>query len=158
MRFANKRKSKMKIIAPFFVLIIAATSSTQAQSIPQENKPMYRIQISLGEHVITGSLDNTPTARDFVKQLPLTLELEDYGSTEKIAYPPNKLTTQSAPAGIDPTVGDIAYYAPWGNFALFYKDFGYSKGLIRLGRITSGMEHLKYPGTKQATIKLISND
>jgi hypothetical protein len=148
----------MKIIAPFFALITAVALSAQAQSIPQENKSMYRIQIILGEHVITGSLDDTPSVRDFVKQLPLTLELEDYGSTEKIAYPPNKLATQSAPAGIDPTVGDIAYYAPWGNLALFYKDFGYSKGLIRLGRITSGVEYLKYPGTKQATIKLISND
>ena len=119
---------------------------------------MYRIQIILGEHVIIGSLDDTPSVRDFVKQLPLTLELEDYGSTEKITYPPDKLTSQGAPAGIDPTIGDIAYYAPWGNLALFYKDFGYSKGLIRLGRITNGVEHLKYSGTKQATIKLISND
>lgn len=158
MRFAINRKSRMKIIAPFFALIIAIVLNAQAQSIPQESKSMYRIQINLGEHVITGSLDDTPTARDFIKQLPLTIELEDYGSTEKIAYPPKKLTTQSALAGIDPTVGDIAYYAPWGNLALFYKDFGYSKGLIRLGRITSGVEHLKYPDSKQATIKLISND
>lgn len=148
----------MKIIKILFTLIFAVASSTQAQSIPQENKPMYRIQIILGEHVIIGSLDGNPTVRDFVKQLPLTLEFEDYGSTEKIAYPPNKLTAQGAPAGIDPSIGDIAYYAPWGNLALFYNDFGYSKGLIRLGRITNGAEHLKYPGTKQATIKLISND
>lgn len=158
MRFANKRKTRMKIIAPFFALIIAAALSAQAQSITQENKSMYLIQINLGEHVITGSIDDTPTARDFIKQLPLTLELEDYGSTEKIAYPPNKLTSQGAPAGIDPTIGDIAYYAPWGNLALFYKDFGYSKGLIRLGRINNGVEHLIYPGNKKATIKLISND
>lgn len=102
----------MKIIAPFLALVIAVASSTQAQSTPQENKAMYRIQINLGEHVMTGSIDDTPTARDFIKQLPLRLELEDYGSTEKIAYPPNKLTTQRAPAGIDPTIGDIAYYAP----------------------------------------------
>jgi hypothetical protein len=148
----------MKIISALFALTIAVALNAQAQSIPQENKPMYRIQITLGEHVITASLDDTPTARDFIKQLPLTLELEDYGSTEKIAYPPNKLTSHSAPAGIDPTIGDIAYYAPWGNLALFYKDFEYSKGLIRLGHVTSGVEHLKYPGTKQATIKLISND
>jgi Cyclophilin-like family len=36
-------------------------------------------------------------------------------------------------AGSDPSIGDIAYYAPWGNLALFYKDFGYSNGLITLG-------------------------
>lgn len=148
------------IFALIFALTFAITLNVQAQSIPQmkENISMYRIHIILGKHVITASLDDTPSARDLVKQLPLTLEFEDYGSTEKIAYPPAKLTSQSAPAGIDPTIGDIAYYAPWGNLALFYKDFGYSKGLIRLGRITSGVEHLKYSGTKQATIQLISND
>ncbi len=158
MRFANKKKSRLRIIRAIFAMVFAVASSTQAQSTPHENKPMYRIQIILGEHVIIGSLDDNPTVRDFVKQLPLTLEFEDYGSTEKIAYPANKLTSQGAPAGIDPSIGDIAYYAPWGNLALFYKDFGYSKGLIRLGRITNGVEHLKYPGTKKATIKLISND
>ncbi len=44
--------------------------------------------------------------------LPLTLPFEDYAETEKIAYLPGKLTTQTAPEGIDPQVGDIAYYAP----------------------------------------------
>jgi hypothetical protein len=32
-------------------------------------------------------------------------------------------------------VGDITYYAPWGNLAIFYRDFGYSPGLVRLGHI-----------------------
>ena len=102
------------------------------------------------------SLDDTPTVRDFVKQLPLKLKLEDYSSTEKIAYLPNKLSTQNAGAGFDPDVGDITYYAPWGNLAIFYQDFGYSHNLIRLGRITSGMEHLRYRNAKQATIEIIS--
>ena len=148
------------IFALISALILAVTLNAQAQSIPQmkESTSMYSIQIILGEHIITGSLADTPSTRDFVKQLPLTLEFEDYGSTEKIAYPPAKLTSQGAPAGVNPTIGDIAYYAPWGNLALFYKDFGYSKGLIRLGHITSGVEHLKFHGTKQATLKLISND
>jgi hypothetical protein len=37
-------------------------------------------------------------------------------------------------------VGDIAYYAPWGNLAIFYKDFGYSRGLVKLGRLDSSIE------------------
>jgi len=39
-------------------------------------------------------------------------------------------------------VGDITYYAPWGNLAIFYRDFDYSRGLVRLGRIDSGIEAL----------------
>jgi hypothetical protein len=99
-------------------------------------------------------LDNA-TARDFLSLLPMTLTLEDYNSTEKIGYPPRKLSTAGAPAGIDPSVGDIAYYAPWGNLAIFYKNFEYSKGLIGLGRVTSGIEALNVPGSVKVTIERV---
>jgi hypothetical protein len=52
-------------------------------------------------------------------------------------------------------VGDIAYYAPWGNLAIFYKDFGYSRGLIGLGRIDSGIEALNVPGSLTVTIERV---
>lgn len=32
-------------------------------------------------------------------------------------------------------MGDITYYSPWGNLALFYRDFGHASGLVRLGRL-----------------------
>jgi hypothetical protein len=63
----------------------------------------------------------------------MTLEFEDYQATEKISYLPRKLTSSGAPDGFDPSVGTVAYYAPWGNVAIFYKDFGYSRSLINLG-------------------------
>jgi len=31
---------------------------------------------------------------------------------------------------------------PWGNLALFYRDFTYSDGLIRLGRLDTGAANL----------------
>ncbi|ELZ92649.1 cyclophilin-like fold protein [Haloferax sulfurifontis] len=37
--------------------------------------------------------------------------------------------------GVDPEVGDITYYAPWGNLAIFYREFGYASGLVKLGHI-----------------------
>ncbi len=45
-----------------------------------------------------------------------------------------------------------------GNIAIFYKDFSYSGGLIRLGRIESRMDVLNVPGQVQATIVLIDKD
>jgi hypothetical protein len=60
---------------------------------------------------------------------------------------PKELSTKDAPAGIDPSVGDIAYYASWGNLAIFYKDFGYSRGLVKLGRIDSRGDVFDRPGT-----------
>jgi hypothetical protein len=114
-----------------------------------------KIRIKVQGAAISATLENNRTARDFVSLLPLTITLKDYASTEKIANLPRKLNTKDAPAGIDPSVGDITYYAPWGNLAIFYKDFGYSTGLVKLGSIDAGMAALSRPGSLRATIELI---
>ena len=114
-----------------------------------------KIRLTINGQSTTATLDDNATARDFLSMLPLTLPLADHASTEKIAYPPRKLSTEGAPAGIDPDVGDIAYYAPWGNLALYYRDFGYSAGLIRLGRFDAGVEALSAKGASNVTIEAI---
>ncbi|MEZ4380327.1 MAG: cyclophilin-like fold protein, partial [Nannocystaceae bacterium] len=80
--------------------------------------------------------------RDLLALLPLTLHLRDYARTEKVSELPRRLSTEGAPAGVDPDVGDITYYAPWGNLAIFYRDFGYADGLVRVGRIDAGVDAL----------------
>lgn len=93
-----------------------------------------RLAIPNGESV-TLTLGDGASARAFRALLPLTVELTDYNATEKITDLPKRLTTEGEPAGVDPQPGDLAYYAPWGNLAVFYKDFTYSRGLVRLGRL-----------------------
>jgi len=107
---------------------------------------------------MAATLEDTAAARDFVALLPLELSLDDYASTEKVAYLPRKLSTAGAPRGSDAHVGDIAYYAPWGNLALFHKDFEYSPGLVRLGRLDAGVEALRRPGPLRVTIERIEDD
>jgi hypothetical protein len=99
----------------------------------------------LGE-AMTATLDDTAAARDFACLLPLRLTLEDYASTEKIGYPPRKLSATDAPAGTTPSAGDICYYAPWGNLALFYRGAAHASGLVKLGRIDRGVDALRRPG------------
>ena len=101
-------------------------------------------------------LIDSKTTQDFVSLLPLTLTLEDYAGTEKISVLPRRLSAEGAPSGSDPSLGDITYYAPWGNLALFYRDFGYSSGLVVLGRIDGGMEALSVTGSMRLTIELVS--
>ena len=114
-----------------------------------------KIRLRIDGKALEGTLLDNATARDFLSLLPLTLTLEDYASTEKIGYLPRKLSTAGAPAGVDPAPGDIAYYAPWGNLAIFYKDSGYARGLIRLGRIDSGIEALSVRGPLKVTLEPI---
>jgi len=112
-----------------------------------------KIRLTINGKAISATLLTNGAAKDFLSLLPMTLTLDDYAATEKIAYLPRKLSTTGAPPGSDPSVGDIAYYAPWGNLAIFYKDAPYAKGLIPLGRIVSGIEALSVPGPLKATIE-----
>ncbi len=115
-----------------------------------------KIRLTVNDKVVSATLADNASARDFLALLPLSLTLKDYASTEKISDLPKKLTTQGAPAGIDPDVGDITYYAPWGNLAIFYRDFGYAAGLVKLGHIDAGVEALKVSGSVQVTIEVES--
>ncbi|MFC4653922.1 cyclophilin-like fold protein [Rheinheimera marina] len=118
---------------------------------------MTTIRLSVAGKSMTATLTDSAASRDFVQMLPLTLELSDYASTEKIADLPKKLSTAGAAAGYEPSVGDITYYAPWGNLAIFYRDFGYASGLVSLGRIIQGAEHLKFSGSQKVTIEVIAS-
>ena len=88
------------------------------------------------------SLSDNPASRDFIALLPLTMTFEDYNRTEKISTLPRKLNINGAPSSCDPDVGSFTYYAPWGNLAIFYRDFRHSPGLVPLGQVESGIEAL----------------
>lgn len=111
-----------------------------------------RIRLASGESV-SATLTDSEAARGFRALLPLKLDLSDYNATEKIADLPGSLSIRDEPAGIDPEPGDLAYYAPWGNLALFYKDFGYSRGLVRLGRLDRMPDAFRQPGPVAVTIE-----
>lgn len=100
-----------------------------------------KLRMTFGNHKVMIELFDTPASRDFVIQLPLTLQFSDFAGAEKIASLPRKLRTQGSPTARE-VQGDFTYYAPWGNLALFYKGFGTDGQLYVLGRFISGKEHL----------------
>lgn len=93
-----------------------------------------RIKLTFEGNEIYALINNSKAGNDFLSLLPLSVKAEDFNSTEKIFYLSKKLNTQNEPDGINPKAGDITYYAPWGNIAIFYKDFRYSNNLIYLGK------------------------
>ena len=114
-----------------------------------------KITITVEDTVLTATLIDSATTRDFLSLLPLALTLEDYAGIEKISYLPRALSTQDAPAASDFTPGDLAYYAPWGNLAIHHHEFGYANGLVILGTIDGGKEALLVAGPVTVTIELI---
>jgi len=115
-----------------------------------------KIRIIANRRELTAELEDNAAARAFAALLPLELTLRDYRGTEKIADLPSRLSIDGAPEGVDPSIGDIAYFAPWGNLAIFYRDFGYSSGLVRLGRIEGDLGALAGPNPVAVRIESIS--
>ncbi|MEV0599893.1 cyclophilin-like fold protein [Streptomyces sp. NPDC050315] len=112
-----------------------------------------KIRITVGDTAYDATLNDSAASRDFAAQLPLKLTLSDYAGTEKVSDLPEKLSTTGAPAGTAAKAGDLTYYAPWGNLAIFYKDFGHSAGLVKLGQFTDGIERFAdHSGKFEATI------
>jgi hypothetical protein len=136
-----------------FALGWALTLNAIAQNPPQTN--MVQIRVTINGTAFTGTVSDNPTAKDFLSLLPLTVTLEDYAATEKIAYLARKLATANSPAGSKPAAGDIAYYAPWGNMAIFYKGAAYARGLVPLGRVESGIDALRERGPLKATFERV---
>jgi hypothetical protein len=93
------------------------------------------IRIIIGDQTFTAQLADNPTARDLLDQLPLTLRFRDFNGVEKIAKLPRPLTMDGVPAGDDPEINDIGYYAPSGDLVLYYGDVGYFNGIVRIGRL-----------------------
>ena len=97
------------------------------------------ITVTIGGRAYAATLADNPAARDLATQLPLTLTFADYNRVEKIATLPRPLTTQGVPAGADPEINDLGYYAPTGDLVLYYGDVGYWTGIVRLGFLPDGM-------------------
>jgi hypothetical protein len=123
-------------------LILLAIVCLADQPLATRGEPT-KIKISFDDTTLHAVLLDNPAARDFISLLPISASMEDYANTEKIFYPPKQLSSENAPNGFTPTIGDIALYAPWGNIAIFYKDFRYSNGLIKLGHIEGDIEKLR---------------
>ncbi|WP_381790160.1 cyclophilin-like fold protein [Streptomyces niveus] len=113
------------------------------------------IRVTIDGQPVDATLNDSPAARDLASLLPLTLDLEDFHGTERIADPPRKLTTEDAPEPQAPKTGDLTYYAPWGNLAIFYKDSpSASEDLLVLGHIDADADLLS--GTGRITIEAAS--
>jgi hypothetical protein len=115
-----------------------------------------QIRFRFHTHDFTATLEGNPSARDLMSMLPLSLMIEDYSTNEKIAYLPRKLTERGAtPFGAE-AVGDLAYYAPWGNLVFYHGHYRYSSGLIRLGRLDGAYTPLLTRGKFPLAAELIA--
>lgn len=111
----------------------AASSETPDE--PQNGARQIRVQF--GENTVIYELNDSTAAASLYQQLPITLEVEDFSTNEKIFYPAQTLDTTDAPLA-EGGAGTLAYYAPWGDVVMFYGDYHSNPALFELGHVVSG--------------------
>lgn len=128
-----------------------AADTAAEETTSAEEETQLKISIKANGNTIVYGLNGSQAAADLYAQLPLTLEVENFSTNEKVFYPPQKLDTASTPMA-DAGKGTLAYYAPWGDVVMFYDHFGQGSGLYELGEVISGEEFIEnLAGTVEIT-------
>lgn len=100
-----------------------------------------QIAVQFGEQTVLYQLNAGSAAASLYEQLPLTVQVEDYSTNEKIFYPDQALDTSDAPLA-QAGSGTLAYYEPWGDVVFFYGDYNENPSLFELGQVVSGGEQV----------------
>ena len=127
--------SRRTLLVASAVSLAAPVRARTGAARAQESIAAMRIRFTFADQDFTATLEDNPSARDLFSMLPLhNLEIDNYADNEKIAYLPRKLTEEGSGPFENEQPGDLCYYAPWENLAMFYGQYRWSRGLIRLGR------------------------
>ena len=113
-----------------------------------------KIRISIAEKVVIATVADNETARDFVSVLPLSVSMKDLFGREKYGDLPKALS-ENGPRKNTYEVGDIAYWSPHHQFAVYYHQDGESipsPGMIPIAKIDAGAEAFNVPGSVKVTI------
>lgn len=111
--------------------------SRQHTTMEREESSMTQITVSWDGGQAVYELNHSPAAQSLLAQLPLTTQVEDYSTNEKIFYPEEGLDTSDTPLA-QAGAGTLAYYEPWGDVVFFYGDYSENPGLFELGQAVSG--------------------
>ena len=117
------------------------TESEQYEE-PAEKEETMQIKVTDGANEVIFQLNNGSAAASLYEQLPMTLDVENYGSNEKIFYPPKELDTSDVIEGACPA-GTLAYFSPWGDVVMYYAPFGSYSGLYIMGEAVEGADCIK---------------
>lgn len=135
------------LIASLLIILFAVPSFGQGQ----------KLKITTGKTVLYAEFINSETTKDFIKMLPLTLNMNDLGGREKYSGISNELSKNGSVKTVFQK-GDIAYWLG-GGIAVFYNqdDHEIKAGLIVLARIEKGIEVFKESDSMQVKFEIIQN-
>lgn len=116
-----------------------------------------KIRLTVNGRVLTARMIDSPTAKDLIALLPLTLRMNDLFKREKYGHLPHPLSADSKHTHRY-ALGDISYWSPGPDVAIYYDHDGEripDPGVIVIGKITAGLEAFKVPGPGEVTMESV---
>ena len=133
------------------LVMTAALGAAIFTALPAMAQP---IEFVINGKTYAAELSEAEISKNFAARLPITVTFENFGSHERIAYLNPKLRIGNSATSCTPEAGDITYYIPWGNLAVFTHGFRYSENLAPMGKISpEGLAALRASGDKPVTIR-----
>jgi hypothetical protein len=123
----------------------------------KEQPDSMKIRLRVGDTVLTATLIDSKTTQDFISLLPLTLTMNDLFRREKFAHLPRAISKDGKRMHTY-EVGDVAYWPPGPDVAIFYRHDGQEipdPGIIVIGKIDSGVEAFNIAGSVKVMVELI---
>src|SRR5207253_10135361 len=152
---ANFKTSKV-LFATLILVMSQAVGASKASDASTERTRNMKIRIGISGKTLVANVADNETARDFISLLPLKLSMNDLFGREKYSDLPKALSENGARRNRY-EVGDIAYWSPDHQFAVYYRQDGDSipsPGVIRIAKINAGAEAFNVPGSVKVTIEL----
>src|SRR2546427_13188136 len=118
-------------------------------------KPGMKIILKIEDKVLTATLVDSKTTRDFVSLLPLTLTMNDLFRREKFAHLPRAISEEGKRTHTY-EVGQVVYWSPGRDVDIFYRNDGEripNPGIIVIGKIDSSVAALDVAGSVKVTFE-----
>jgi len=132
------------------------TNPRDANSQSTLNTDSMKLKITMGKTILTASLIQSKTTDDFIKLLPLNLTMNDLFGREKYGELPATISTDGK-RSFNYEAGDIGYWSPSHDLAIYYKNDGESipnPGIIIIGKIESDIKVFNVSGSVKVKIEL----
>ena len=146
-----------KFFATILSLILIFSVGCSAEKVSEEKNSVVeesemKIKILVGEKVFDAILENNPSTQEFIKKLPLEVEMTELNGNEKYYKFGEKFPSNDKKIS-EIRVGDLMLYDS-SYLVIFYKNFSTSYKYTRLGKIENPADLEKILGSGNISVRI----
>ena len=146
-----------RVLIAIALTAILGPIARSADNTTTKHTSAVKIKLTIDNKILTATLADNATARDFASLLPLTLTMNDLFGREKFGHLPRAISDKGKRTHTY-EIGDIAYWSPGPDVAIYYHHDGEQipdPGIIVIGKIDSGVAPLNVRGSVKVAMELM---